>query len=67
MLTFWDDIDAIKGFAGDDFGMAKYYDFDYQIEKGARHRALRGVLTVFASSTACRGMLYQWMLIRNYF
>jgi hypothetical protein len=41
MLTFWDDNDAIKRFAGDDFRMAKYYDFDsdYLIEKeaGARH------------------------------
>ena len=41
MLTFWDDTDAIKGFAGDDFSMAKYYDFDsdYLIEKeaGVRH------------------------------
>jgi len=35
MLTFWDDTDAIKRFAGDDFGMAKYYDFDsdYLIER----------------------------------
>ncbi len=35
MLTFWDDTDAIKRFAGDDFSMAKYYDFDsdYLIEK----------------------------------
>ena len=41
MLTFWDDTDAIKRFAGDDFSMAKYYDFDsdYLIEKeaGVRH------------------------------
>ena len=28
MLTFWDDIDAIKRFAGEDFRLAKYYDFD---------------------------------------
>ena len=34
MLTFWDDTDAIKRFAGDDYCMAKYYDFDsdYLIE-----------------------------------
>lgn len=34
MLTFWDDTDAIKRFAGDDYSMAKYYDFDpeYLIE-----------------------------------
>jgi hypothetical protein len=36
-----DDIDAIKRFAGDDFTLAKYYDFDseYLIEKeaGVRH------------------------------
>ena len=37
MLTFWDDTDAIKRFAGDDFGRAKYYDFDsgFLIEKEA--------------------------------
>jgi hypothetical protein len=28
MLTFWDDTDAIKRFAGDDYSLAKYYDFD---------------------------------------
>jgi heme-degrading monooxygenase HmoA len=28
MLTFWDDVDAIKRFAGDDYAKAKYYDFD---------------------------------------
>ena len=28
MLTFWDDLDAIKRFAGEDFRLAKYYDFD---------------------------------------
>jgi heme-degrading monooxygenase HmoA len=35
MLTFWDDADAIKRFAGDDYNLAKYYDFDsdYLIEK----------------------------------
>ena len=40
MLTFWDDADAIKRFAGDDYGRAKYYDFDseYLIEMEARVR-----------------------------
>jgi hypothetical protein len=28
MLTFWDDVDAIKRFAGEDFEVPKYYDFD---------------------------------------
>ena len=28
MLTFWDDVEAIKRFAGEDFELAKYYDFD---------------------------------------
>jgi heme-degrading monooxygenase HmoA len=34
MLTFWNDTAAIKRFAGDDYNMAKYYDFDsdYLIE-----------------------------------
>jgi hypothetical protein len=35
MLTFWEDTNGIKRFAGDDFSMAKYYDFDYLIEKEA--------------------------------
>ena len=40
MLTFWDDTDAIKRFAGDDYSMAKYFDFDsnYLIEMEARVR-----------------------------
>jgi hypothetical protein len=35
MLTFWKDVDAIKGFAGEDFQKARYYDFDdaFLIEK----------------------------------
>ncbi len=40
LLTFWDDTDAIKRFAGDDYTMAKYYDFDsdYLIKMEARVR-----------------------------
>jgi heme-degrading monooxygenase HmoA len=40
MLTFWEDTDAIKRFAGSDFSMAKYYDFDseYLIEMETRVR-----------------------------
>jgi len=40
MLTFWDDTDAIKRFAGDDYNLAKYYDFDpdYLLEMEARVR-----------------------------
>jgi hypothetical protein len=40
MLTFWDDTDAIKRFAGDDYSLAKYYDFDsdYLVEMEARVR-----------------------------
>jgi hypothetical protein len=41
MLTFWDDIDAIKRFAGDDYNLAKYYDFDpdylLELETRVRH------------------------------
>ncbi len=35
MLTFWDDVTAIKRFAGDDYKTAYYYDFDadFLIEK----------------------------------
>ncbi|HKH27976.1 MAG TPA: hypothetical protein VKA61_06515 [Sphingomicrobium sp.] len=28
MFTFWDDLEAISRFAGDDLTKAKYYDFD---------------------------------------
>ena len=40
MLTFWDDAEAIKRFAGDDYSLAKYYEFDrdYLIEMEARVR-----------------------------
>ena len=40
MLTFWDDVDAIKRFAGEDYEMSKYDDFDsdYMIEKELRVR-----------------------------
>jgi heme-degrading monooxygenase HmoA len=41
MLTFWEDIDAIKRFAGDDYKLAKYYDFDrsflIELEPYVRH------------------------------
>jgi heme-degrading monooxygenase HmoA len=41
LLTFWDDTDAIKRFAGDDYSMAKYYDFDsdylIEMEHHVRH------------------------------
>ena len=38
MLTFWDDFDAIKRFAGDDYEQAKYYKFDsdYLLEQEPR-------------------------------
>jgi hypothetical protein len=37
MLTFWEDTDAIRRFAGDDYNMAKYYDFDPGMEAQVRH------------------------------
>ena len=41
MLTFWEDVDAIKRFAGEDFQLAKYYDFDraflVELESKALH------------------------------
>ena len=35
MLTFWDDVDAIKRFAGEDYKISHYFDFDddFLIEK----------------------------------
>lgn len=46
MLTFWDDLESIKRFAGEDYETAKYYEFDddYLIEKepSVRHHQLFG-------------------------
>jgi hypothetical protein len=40
-LTFWDNIDSIKRFAGEDHQAAKYYDFDreylLELEPHVRH------------------------------
>jgi hypothetical protein len=40
MLTFWEDIVAIRRFAGEEYDVAKYYDFDseYLMEKEPRVR-----------------------------
>jgi hypothetical protein len=40
MLTFWKDVAAIRGFAGEEYDLAKYYDFDdeYLLEKEPRVR-----------------------------
>ena len=44
MLTFWEDVDAIRRFAGDDYQLAKYYDFDrsflIELEPHVRHFTL---------------------------
>jgi hypothetical protein len=41
MLTFWEDVDAIKRFAGNDYQIPKYYDFDrsflVELEPYVRH------------------------------
>jgi heme-degrading monooxygenase HmoA len=41
MLTFWENVEAIKRFAGDDFQRAKYYAFDrsflIELEPHVRH------------------------------
>jgi len=41
MLTFWDDLEAVKRFAGEDYECAKYYEFDIrfliEIEARVRH------------------------------
>ncbi len=31
MLTFWDSLESIKAFNGDDISVAKYYDFDAEV------------------------------------
>ena len=41
MFTFWEDLDAIRRFAGDQLTRAKYYDFDpdflLEMEAEVRH------------------------------
>jgi hypothetical protein len=41
MLTFWDDLEAVRRFAGEDAEAAKYYDFDadylMEMEPTVRH------------------------------
>jgi heme-degrading monooxygenase HmoA len=41
MLTFWENVDAIKLFAGSDYQAAKYYEFDrsflIELEPNVRH------------------------------
>ena len=41
MLTFWDDIEAVKNFAGEDYETPKYYEFDenmlLELEDVSRH------------------------------
>jgi len=41
MLTFWESLEAIKGFAGDNVDEARYYDFDkdflLEFEPTCRH------------------------------
>jgi hypothetical protein len=38
MLTLWTDVDAVKRFAGEDYELARYYDFDdaFLVEKELR-------------------------------
>src|SRR5580693_10326030 len=47
MLTFWDDVDAIKRFAGEDYQRARYYDFDrsflIELEPFVRHYTMYDV------------------------
>ncbi len=31
MLTFWDSLESIEAFNGDDISVAKYYDFDAEV------------------------------------
>ncbi len=44
MLTLWEDEAAIRRFAGDEIGRARYYDFDpdylVELEPGVRHFAV---------------------------
>ncbi len=41
MLTFWDDIESVKNFAGEDYETPKYYEFDenmlLKLEDVSRH------------------------------
>ena len=41
MLTFWEDIESVKNFAGEDYETPKYYEFDenmlLELEDVSRH------------------------------
>jgi heme-degrading monooxygenase HmoA len=45
-LTFWENLESIKGFAGDDIELAKYYDEDsdylLEFEKNVVHYEVTG-------------------------
>jgi heme-degrading monooxygenase HmoA len=45
-LTFWENLESIKGFAGDDIELAKYYDEDkdflLEFEKNVTHYEVVG-------------------------
>ena len=50
MLTFWDDIDAIKRFAGEDYHQARYYGQEQQhpdhLQRGVGFRIYLGALLI---------------------
>lgn len=52
MLTHWEDVNAIKRFAGDDIEIAKYYDFDpeflIELEPRVQHYSLDSFSPVVA-------------------
>lgn len=54
MLTFWDDVDSVKRFAGDDYSIAKYYDFDsdylIEMEPGVRHYEVHSQISLVTRS-----------------
>lgn len=59
MLTFWEDFDAIKRFAGEDYHRAKYYDFDHnflmELEPLVRHYELYGGVNPDRQASAAHG------------
>jgi hypothetical protein len=58
MLTLWEDTDAIKCFAGDDYNMAKYYDFDPFQAVNLTNRFTRGIDYVKAPRSSRASCLF---------
>ena len=63
MLSFWDDVDAIKRFAGEDYNISYYFEFDddFLIEKEphVRHCEMFAGSDMYRSKSPCDPHTYR--------